>query len=95
MGLPEVLFDLFPGMGAYSFLCKRVSPQQAEKLMLEGNIFTSEEMHRMGVVDVLVPQGRRRGGRRGRDPHAAAHRRMRALAMNRCAASPSRSATTS
>ena len=25
MGLPEVLFGLFPGMGAYSFLCKRVS----------------------------------------------------------------------
>ena len=27
MGLPEVLFGLFPGMGAYSFLCKRMSPQ--------------------------------------------------------------------
>ncbi len=25
MGLPEVLFGLFPGMGAYSFLCKRVT----------------------------------------------------------------------
>ena len=31
MGLPEVLFGLFPGMGAYSFLCKRVSPQLAER----------------------------------------------------------------
>jgi len=30
MGLPEVLFGLFPGMGAYSFLCKRVTPQLAE-----------------------------------------------------------------
>ncbi|NUS39934.1 MAG: enoyl-CoA hydratase, partial [Lysobacter sp.] len=29
MGLPEVLFDLFPGMGAYSFLCKRVPPKLA------------------------------------------------------------------
>ena len=57
MGLPEVLFDLFPGMGAYSFLCKRIPPHQAEKLMLEGNVYTSEEMHRMGLVDVLVPRG--------------------------------------
>lgn len=57
MGLPEVLFGLFPGMGAYSFLCKRMSPQMAEKLILEGNILTSDEMHRMGVVDVLVPKG--------------------------------------
>lgn len=57
MGLPEVLFGLFPGMGAYSFLCKRVSPQLAEKLILEGTILPSEEMHRLGIVDVLVPKG--------------------------------------
>lgn len=57
MGLPEVLFDLFPGMGAYSFLCKRIAPMQAEKLMLEGNVYSSEELHKMGLVDVLVPRG--------------------------------------
>jgi DSF synthase len=57
MGLPEVLFGLFPGMGAYSFLCKRVSPQLAEKIILGGLIHSSEEMHAMGIVDVLVPRG--------------------------------------
>lgn len=57
MGLPEVLFGLFPGMGAYSFLCKRVPAQLAEKIILEGNMFTSDEMHRMGIVDVLAPRG--------------------------------------
>ena len=57
MGLPEVLFGLFPGMGAYSFLCKRVTPQLAEKLILEGNTHSSAELHRMGIVDVLVPRG--------------------------------------
>lgn len=57
MGLPEVLFDLFPGMGAYSFLCKRIAPRQAEKLMLEGNVFAAEELYKMGLVDVLVPKG--------------------------------------
>ena len=57
MGLPEVLFGLFPGMGAYSFLCKRVPAQLAEKIILDGNMFSSDELHRMGVVDVLVPKG--------------------------------------
>ncbi len=57
MGFPEVLFDLFPGMGAYSFLCKRVSPKCAEELMLDGAIHSSEELHRLGIVDVLVPKG--------------------------------------
>ena len=57
MGLPEVLFGLFPGMGAYSFLSRRVSPQTAERLILEGNILPAEELHRMGVVDVLAPSG--------------------------------------
>lgn len=57
MGLPEVLFGLFPGMGAYSFLCKRVTPQMAEKIILEGRIYSSDDLFRLGVVDVLVPKG--------------------------------------
>lgn len=57
MGFPEVLFDLFPGMGAYSFLCQRISPARAERMMLDGRVYSSEELHAMGVVDVLVPCG--------------------------------------
>lgn len=76
MGLPEVLFGLFPGMGAYSFLCKRVTPQLAEKIILDGNIYSSEEMHRMGVVDLLVPKGQGEAAvediirKQQRSPHA-------------------------
>lgn len=88
MGLPEVLFDLFPGMGAYSFLCKRIAPHQAEKLMLEGNVHTSDQLYAMGLVDVLVPKGEGRNavdeiirGNR-RIPHArAAMHRVRAMAQ--------------
>ena len=57
MGLPEVLFDLFPGMGAYSFLCQRVSPKVAERMMLEGRVYPAEELYKLGLVDVLVPKG--------------------------------------
>jgi len=57
LGLPEVLFGLFPGMGAYSFLCRRVSPHLAEKIILDGRVYSAEEMHAMGVVDVLAKKG--------------------------------------
>lgn len=76
MGLPEVLFGLFPGMGAYSFLCKRVSPQLAEKIILEGRIYSSDELHQLGVVDVLVAKGQGEAAvqdlirRQQRAPHA-------------------------
>ncbi len=57
MGLPEIIFNLFPGMGAYSFLSRRVGRQMAEKFILEGKIFGAEELHEMGVVDILVEDG--------------------------------------
>lgn len=57
MGFPEVLFGLFPGMGAYSFLSRRVSPKLAEQMMLNGVMYSSEALHEMGIVDILVPKG--------------------------------------
>lgn len=57
MGFPEVLFDLFPGMGAYSFLRRRIAPALAERMMLDGVVYSSDELHRLGIVDVLVPRG--------------------------------------
>jgi DSF synthase len=57
MGFPEVLFDLFPGMGAYTFLSRRVTPIQAERMMLDGVVYSAEDLLRMGVVDMLVPRG--------------------------------------
>ena len=57
MGFPEVLFGLFPGMGAYSLLTRRVSPKLAEKMMLDGIMYSSDQLHEMGIVDVLVPKG--------------------------------------
>ncbi|UYK83026.1 crotonase/enoyl-CoA hydratase family protein [Xanthomonas sacchari] len=56
MGLPEAIFGLIPGMGAYSFLCKRVAPHVAERIILSADLYSSEQMHAMGIVDVLVPR---------------------------------------
>jgi DSF synthase len=57
MGFPEVLFDLFPGMGAYTFLTRRVSPAQAERMMIDARVYPAEELLAMGVVDQVVPKG--------------------------------------
>lgn len=57
LGLPEILFNLFPGMGAYSFLSRRIGGPQAEKLILSGKLYTGAELHAMGVVDVLAEDG--------------------------------------
>jgi DSF synthase len=54
MGLPEILFNLFPGMGAYSLLARRLDPARAERLILSGRTYTAEELYDMGVVDVLA-----------------------------------------
>jgi DSF synthase len=57
MGLPEIIFNLFPGMGAYSFLLRRVGRKVAENSILEGKIHTAEELHELGIVDILVEDG--------------------------------------
>src|SRR3984957_695326 len=54
LGLPEIMFNLFPGMGAYSFLSRRLDAARAEKMILSGRIYSAEELHEMGVVDILA-----------------------------------------
>ncbi len=56
-GFPETVFGLFPGMGAFSFLARRVAPALAKRIIASGRVYTAEELYEMGVVDVLVPDG--------------------------------------
>tara|TARA_R110002110_G_scaffold395138_2_gene609590 strand:+ start:82855 stop:83829 length:975 start_codon:yes stop_codon:yes gene_type:complete len=56
-GLPEVLFNLFPGMGAYTFLARRIDPAKAERMLLSGKIYTAEELFETGVIDAVVEDG--------------------------------------
>jgi DSF synthase len=57
MGLPEILFNLFPGMGAYSLLARRASPRIAEELILSGKVLPASRLYEMGIVDVLAKDG--------------------------------------
>ena len=57
LGFPEVLFNMFPGMGAYSFLARRIDPVRVEKMILSGRIYTAEELHEMCLIDVVANTG--------------------------------------
>lgn len=57
MGLPEILFNLFPGMGAYSLLARRLGAKKAEEMILGGKIYEAKELFDLGIVDVLAPTG--------------------------------------
>ncbi|GJL80655.1 MAG: enoyl-CoA hydratase [marine bacterium B5-7] len=58
MGLPEVLFNMFPGMGAYQFLTRRMSASAAERLILSGKLYDASELYEMGVIDYLADSGK-------------------------------------
>jgi DSF synthase len=56
-GFPEILFNLFPGMGAYSFLERKVGRRATENLITSGKMYSADDMLAMGVVDLVVDQG--------------------------------------
>jgi DSF synthase len=57
MGLPEILFNLFPGMGAVSLLTRRLGLRAAEELILSGKVLPAAKLQEMGIVDVLAKDG--------------------------------------
>ena len=57
LGFPEILFNLFPGMGAYNLLERRIGSALAERIILSGKTYSAEELYKMGVIDVLTEDG--------------------------------------
>lgn len=56
-GFPENLFGLFPGMGAYSLVARRIGAARAEEMILSGRMYTAEEMKELGLVHILAEPG--------------------------------------
>jgi DSF synthase len=89
-GFPEILFNLFPGMGAYSFLDRKVGQKKAEEIISSGKVYSAEEMLALGVVDALAADGqgeaevaalikRRTRSRNGLQALAATRRRVHSI----------------
>jgi DSF synthase len=54
---PEIMFNHFPGMGAYPLLMRRVPMAMAEKIILSGKKYSAEELFDVGIVDILADDG--------------------------------------
>ncbi len=57
MGFPDILFNMFPGIGAFSLLARKIGASAAERIITGGRVYSAEEMFDMGVVDVLAEDG--------------------------------------
>ncbi len=56
-GFPEVLFNLFPGMGAWNFAIRKAGFAVANEMILSGRLYTAEQLQRRALVDLIVEDG--------------------------------------
>jgi DSF synthase len=56
-GFPEVLFNLFPGMGAWNFTVRKAGFRVANEMILSGRLYSAEELQAAGLVDMVVDDG--------------------------------------
>lgn len=54
---PEVIFGTFPGMGAYSFLTKKVGFNKANEIINSNKTYTSKEIFDLGIIDKVCDDG--------------------------------------
>ena len=56
-GFPEVLFNLFPGMGAWNFTIRKAGFSVANEMILSGRLYTADQLFRRHLVDLVVEDG--------------------------------------
>lgn len=56
-GFPEVLFNSFPGMGAWNFTIRKAGFAVANEMILSGKLYTAEQLHDCHLVDMVVDDG--------------------------------------
>lgn len=56
-GLPEVMFGLFPGMGAHAILSRRLGQAAADRIIMGNEVYSAEAMFDLGIVAELAEPG--------------------------------------
>jgi len=74
MAFPESLFDMLPGMGAYSLLVRRVDVATTERIITSGQRYTARQLYDMGVINLVVADGK---GEHEVDQYIARHQHHR------------------
>lgn len=80
-GLPEVMFGLFPGMGAHAILSRKLGSAMAERIIMGNETYSAEQMFELGIVHGLAEPGE--GQQAVRDFMARSNRRHSGLVGSR------------
>ena len=56
-GLPEVMFGLYPGMGAHALLSRKLGGAMADRIITSNVTYTAEQMYELGIVHHLAEPG--------------------------------------
>ncbi len=56
-GLPEIMFGLYPGMGAHALLARKLGSAMADRIIVSNETFTAEQMYDLGLVHALAEPG--------------------------------------
>lgn len=54
---PEVIFGTFPGMGAYSFLTKKVGFNKANEIINSNKTYAAKEIFDLGIINKVCDDG--------------------------------------
>ena len=83
LGVPEVAFNTFPGMGAVTLLARRIGAARAEKFIMDGKIHPARDTFDIGVIDHLAPTGEAKMSALAWMIEGGEERRQRRLAVMR------------
>ena len=56
-GLPEVMFGLYPGMGAHALLIRKLGSAMADRIIVSNETYTAEQLYEMGLIHELAEPG--------------------------------------
>lgn len=56
-GLPEVVFGLFPGMGAHAILSRKLGTALADRMIVSNDTYSAEHLYELGIVHQLAEPG--------------------------------------
>ena len=54
--LPEIKLNMFPGMGIYTFLSRKIGTQLAHKIITSGLTFTPQELLSLNIIDQIAEE---------------------------------------
>ncbi len=55
LGVPEVAFNTFPGMGAITLLQRRIGVPLTERIVASGDSYSARQMADLNIVDAVFP----------------------------------------